>query len=73
VAIPGRTNSSETTIISTMAGSSNNQRIIPLDEGWNDEIKAKVRKGCHCGIGVDYFAVLGARPFARYNLVRGLL
>jgi hypothetical protein len=22
---------------------SNNPRIIPLEEGWNDEIKAKVR------------------------------
>jgi hypothetical protein len=28
-----------------MAGNAgNNQRIIPLDEGWDDEIKAKVRK-----------------------------
>jgi hypothetical protein len=26
-----------------MAGNASNQRIIPLDEGWNDEIKAKVR------------------------------
>jgi hypothetical protein len=29
--------------ISTMAGNASNQRIIPLEEGWNDEIKAKVR------------------------------
>lgn len=29
----------------TMAtGNASNQRIIPLEEGWNDEIKAKVRK-----------------------------
>jgi hypothetical protein len=28
-----------------MAGNAgNNQRIIPLEEGWNDEIKAKVRE-----------------------------
>ena len=28
-----------------MAGNAgNNQRIIPLDEGWDDEIKAKVRE-----------------------------
>jgi hypothetical protein len=27
-----------------MAGNASNQRIIPLEEGWNDEIKAKVRK-----------------------------
>lgn len=27
-----------------MASSAGNQRIIPLDEGWNDEIKAKVRQ-----------------------------
>jgi hypothetical protein len=26
-----------------MAGNASNQRIIPLEEGWNDEIKAKVR------------------------------
>ncbi len=26
-----------------MSGSAGNQRIIPLEEGWNDEIKAKVR------------------------------
>ena len=42
----GRTSSRKTISISRMAGSSNNQRIIPLDEGWNDEIKAKVRKEC---------------------------
>ena len=27
-----------------MANYQNNQRIIPLEEGWNDEIKAKVRQ-----------------------------
>jgi hypothetical protein len=27
-----------------MAGNASNQRIIPLEEGWNDEIKAKVSK-----------------------------
>ena len=26
-----------------MSGNAGNQRIIPLEEGWNDEIKAKVR------------------------------
>ena len=26
-----------------MAGNANNQRLIPLEEGWNQEIKAKVR------------------------------
>lgn len=26
-----------------MAANTGNQRIIPLEEGWNDEIKAKVR------------------------------
>ena len=26
-----------------MAANAGNQRIIPLEEGWNDEIKAKVR------------------------------
>lgn len=26
-----------------MAANLGNQRIIPLEEGWNDEIKAKVR------------------------------
>jgi len=25
-----------------MAATAGNQRIIPLEEGWNDEIKAKV-------------------------------
>lgn len=28
----------------TMAGNAGSQRIIPLEEGWNDEIKAKVRR-----------------------------
>ena len=28
----------------TMAANAGNQRIIPLEEGWNDEIKAKVRR-----------------------------
>lgn len=27
-----------------MAGNAANQRIIPLEEGWDQEIKAKVRK-----------------------------
>ena len=27
-----------------MAATAGNQRIIPLEEGWNDEIKAKVRR-----------------------------
>jgi hypothetical protein len=30
-----------------MAGNAGNQRIIPLEEGWNDEIKAKVRTVKH--------------------------
>jgi hypothetical protein len=31
----------------TMTANIGNQRIIPLDEGWNDEIKAKVS---HCTV-----------------------
>ena len=30
-----------------MAANAGNQRIIPLEEGWNDEIKAKVRRLHH--------------------------
>jgi len=32
-----------------MAAAASNQRIIPLEEGWNDEIKAKVSNGSVAG------------------------
>jgi hypothetical protein len=35
-----------------MAG--NNPRIIPLDEGWNDEIKAKVSQSHRALVWVNY-------------------
>jgi hypothetical protein len=49
-----------------MAGSANSQRIIPLEEGWNDEIKAKVRepgsfRGCRCGTKRCILIRFGAR------------
>ena len=31
-----------------MASTAGNQRIIPLEEGWNDEIKAKVSISYQC-------------------------
>jgi hypothetical protein len=34
-----------------MAANIGNQRIIPLEEGWNDEIKAKVSQ-CHAAAAV---------------------
>ena len=37
-----KTNKIERTV--KMAGNAANQRIIPLEEGWDQEIKAKVRK-----------------------------
>lgn len=62
-----------------MSGSASNQRIIPLEEGWNGEIKAKVRKHSvfcgvilwkhslrchHCGCGFIDFQSSNWVPFA---------
>ena len=45
-----------------------NQRIIPLEEGWNDEIKAKVRKwnryGCCNAAAEPQHGVEGAVFFS---------
>jgi hypothetical protein len=51
-----------------MAGNASNQRIIPLEEGWNDEIKAKVRKekevmAWQYARRIEYLALHGVRVF----------
>ena len=50
-----------------MAANAGNQRIIPLEEGWNDEIKAKVRQRKHKqGSG---FVLEGSSPSSACNAI----
>ena len=50
-----------------MAATAGNQRIIPLEEGWNDEIKAKVRRNNSYATAKVIFSSAGARIFPFYS------